>query len=155
MVKPFHLYSLRLGTAVASHGATLHWCLLFTLRKSNQWKIFKMGTKKSPPILSRIEQYLQIYENKKVSDLLGVAPSTVSNWRDRSDVPYSQAVEFANHQSLSLDWLLAGRGPMRRNVEDPPPSLTPDESTLLEAYRSTDEPGRAALLATAKALMRK
>ncbi|MBF0340710.1 MAG: helix-turn-helix domain-containing protein [Magnetococcales bacterium] len=108
-----------------------------------------------PPILSRVCEHLKTDKNQYIAEKLLVEPQTVSTWKSRNDVPFAQAISFAKREKLNLEWLLTGEGPMRRNVEDPPPSLTPDESTLLDAYRSTDEPGRAALLATAKAVMRK
>ncbi|MBF0117033.1 MAG: helix-turn-helix transcriptional regulator [Magnetococcales bacterium] len=72
-----------------------------------------MQIKKSPPILARVEDYLKNNENQFVADKIGVAPQTVSSWKKRGDMPAASAIEFAERESLSLDWLLAGRGPMR------------------------------------------
>ncbi|MBF0602180.1 MAG: helix-turn-helix transcriptional regulator [Nitrospirae bacterium] len=78
-----------------------------------------MQAKKSPPILSRVEDYLKNNENKFVADKIGVAPQTVSSWKKRGDMPSASAIEFAERESLSLDWLLTGRGPMRVETETP------------------------------------
>ncbi|GAB0057347.1 hypothetical protein SIID45300_01674 [Candidatus Magnetaquicoccaceae bacterium FCR-1] len=54
---------------------------------------------------------------------------------------------------MNIDWLLTSEGNMFRSSSSP--TLTPDETALLEAYRAADEAGRAALLITAKAMARK
>jgi len=40
--------------------------------------------------------------------------SVVSNWMRRGTVPLSECLRLAEQQGLSLDWMLAGWGPMRR-----------------------------------------
>lgn len=109
-----------------------------------------MGT--SDLILDRLKQVLPCRDDTSLALRLGVAKSTLSNWRSRDSFPYTIAVQLAGELGLSLDWVLAGVGPPYRcqkeelavaeqqaayNVE-----LTPRQQNLLTLFESLDEDGK-------------
>ena len=63
-----------------------------------------------PPILGRVVSCLNVEKNHEVASALGVTPSTVSNWKERGDIPILQAVNFALREEISVDWILTGKG---------------------------------------------
>lgn len=65
-------------------------------------------------VLSRIAKAADVSKDAEIAKALGVSRSTVATWRARGTVPYEATVEFAERKGLSLDWLLTGVGPMRR-----------------------------------------
>lgn len=70
---------------------------------------------------------------------LGVKRSTLGGWRSRG-MPYSDCVRLAAEKGWSLDWLLAGRGPMRLDEDRPfGPELSPREEAVLTLFRALTE----------------
>ncbi|WP_420905039.1 helix-turn-helix domain-containing protein [Candidatus Magnetaquiglobus chichijimensis] len=72
---------------------------------------------------------------------------------DERDPGPESLTKLSAQMDMNIDWLLTSEGNMFRSSSSP--TLTPDETALLEAYRAADEAGRAALLITAKAMARK
>ncbi|MBF0263515.1 MAG: helix-turn-helix domain-containing protein [Magnetococcales bacterium] len=68
-----------------------------------------------PPILSRIGEYLKTDKNHLIAERLYVEPQTVSTWKGRNDVPFSQAIAFAKRENLNIEWLLTGEGPKSKS----------------------------------------
>lgn len=66
--------------------------------------------------------------NIKVAEALGVNPQAVSNWRNRSTIPWSALFKFAMDNNLSLDWLIAGK----ERQHEPP--LIIQETPRLKAF---------------------
>ncbi|MCQ8103268.1 helix-turn-helix domain containing protein [Methylomonas sp. SURF-2] len=101
-----------------------------------------------------IDRLALIFEAKNDSDLckyLGLARTTLSTWRGRDSVPYAICVQIAQEKGISLDWLLAGEGPMYRNqVAEVSEGYTLDQrhTNLLALFDAvTDEQQREILAA--------
>lgn len=80
---------------------------------------------------------------------------TLASWRKRDRVPYLECIKFSEEHGLSLDWLLTGEGPMRREEQPQPAApavevpegysafeMSPREAAMLELFRSLDEDGQ-------------
>lgn len=65
-------------------------------------------------VLDRIRQALGLSSDGELSRELGIGRSTVGAWRAQGRVPYALCVELHLREGLSLDWLLAGSGEMRK-----------------------------------------
>lgn len=78
----------------------------------------------------------------------------MGNWRSRNSVPYPLCVNVAEDRGISLDWLLTGEGPMRRNndvVEGAiGPVLDPQGKAVMDLFLSLDEAGRREIQSAAE-----
>lgn len=45
---------------------------------------------------------------------LGITPQAVSNYKKKGELPATLVIRFADVHSISLDWLITGRGEMHR-----------------------------------------
>lgn len=114
-----------------------------------------MGNKGAAAVLDRLQQVYGVKNDNQLGEALQVNRSTLGNWRSRNTVPYTICVDVCEKCSVSLDWLLTGEGPMRRE-EAPQPAvpavdvpegysgfeMSPREAALLELFRSLDEDGQ-------------
>ncbi|MEO5347896.1 MAG: helix-turn-helix domain-containing protein [Magnetococcus sp. YQC-9] len=92
--------------------------------------------------------------SSKLNEICGIPKSTAYNYLSGVRTPDAENLALlCSRLGINLNWLLTGEGPMFRSSTSP--TLSPDESALLDAYRAADEAGRAALLITAKAMARK
>lgn len=73
-----------------------------------QQEIFTLGT--TSEVLERLKIALGSASDRELAQQLGVAPSTLSNWRARNSTPYPLCELVAAERRLSLDWLLLGVG---------------------------------------------
>lgn len=109
-----------------------------------------MGNKSAAAVLDRLQQVYGVKNDNQLGEALQVNRSTLGNWRSRNTVPYTICVDVCEKCSVSLDWLLTGEGPMRRDeaapavaAEAPPaPGISPREAAMLELFRSLDEDGQ-------------
>lgn len=62
-------------------------------------------------VINRMKDGTKLRTDRDLAGLLGVGVSTVSGWQKRESVPLKVLLEFAETNSISLDWLLLGRGP--------------------------------------------
>ncbi len=60
-------------------------------------------------ILDKIIEFKGLKNDTALAKLLNVKPTTVSNWRKRSTVPYDLIVSLCEEEGLSLNWLLTGQ----------------------------------------------
>lgn len=73
------------------------------------------GALSADEIMDRLKEALEAPSDGALAKRLGVGRMTVSNWRRRDSRPYPFCIEVALREDVSLDWLLLGRGPMRRS----------------------------------------
>lgn len=71
-----------------------------------------MSSSKSIEILGRLKKITRVKTDSGLSEVLGVSPQTLSSWKGRDRIPYSECVELASAHGISLDWLFGGQGPM-------------------------------------------
>ncbi len=64
-------------------------------------------------VLERLCQLLDCKNDTELATALNVGRTTVSSWRTRGSIPYSECVEVAIRESVLLDWIITGREPMR------------------------------------------
>lgn len=62
-------------------------------------------------VLKRLHEAFDVSSDAQLARKLQISPGTVSSWRARGSIPYESAVEIAEKDGVSLDWLLLGRGP--------------------------------------------
>lgn len=59
-------------------------------------------------VVERMKSVLSLDSDTQLAKILGRAGSSVSNWRVRGNVPIDECIRFAQHYSVSLDWLILG-----------------------------------------------
>lgn len=100
-----------------------------------------LGNKSAASVLDRLHRVFDVKNDNQLGDALQVNRSTLGNWRSRDSVPYTLCVDVAAERGVSLDWLLTGDGPMRREDgargQGKPESAS--EQALLELWRELDE----------------
>jgi len=84
-------------------------------------------------VLERLYKLLNVKNDSQLAKELGIATSTLSNWRTRDTVPYKSCVDVAQQKGISLDWLLMGK-------EDAKPTLI--EASRLFMEQLQDELGQ-------------
>lgn len=77
-------------------------------------------------IIERMKSVLSANTDDELAQSLGKPSSTVRNWKNRNNLPFDIAIEFAETHSLSLDWLVSGK-----EAEQ----LATDEQMMMLAYR--------------------
>nr|DAY08986.1 MAG TPA: CI repressor [Caudoviricetes sp.] len=60
-------------------------------------------------IIERMKEVLGKENDKALSEELGVARTTFSNWKNRNNMPIDMILTFAQNYNLSLDWLIYGK----------------------------------------------
>lgn len=65
-------------------------------------------------ILNRIKTFKKYKTDADLAKRLGVEPHTVSTWRKRETIPHEKLITFCDTEGISLDWLLTGKGPVKR-----------------------------------------
>ncbi len=91
---------------------------------------------------------------KSHAEALGIPAETIKTWRRRREVPAGRLAEFARDWKTPVDWLLHGNAAERASVPHQVNQATapygerlrPDESAILEAFRSASPELRAAAL---------
>jgi hypothetical protein len=78
-------------------------------------EIVKLRNKSTAAVLGRLKSITGTDTDAGLSTALGVSPQTLSSWKSRESTPYSICVDVAERLGVSLDWLLGGTGPMRRD----------------------------------------
>lgn len=114
----------------------------------------------SDQILDRLKQALACRNDSALAVRLGVAKTTLSNWRSRDSFPYTMAVQLAEELGLSLDWVLAGIGkphrqPREQHAVGEPVApygedLSPRQQNLLTLFEALDEGAQREILAVAE-----
>lgn len=66
-------------------------------------------------VLARVSALLGVRDDVHLAELTGVPPQVVSSWRARNKVPYALLVQMAENHQWSLDYVLAGVGPVTRS----------------------------------------
>lgn len=63
---------------------------------------------KTSDILVRVGSVLKSHRGEAIGEALGAAPSTISNWRSRNTVPWSELFNFSKERGVDFVWLLTG-----------------------------------------------
>lgn len=98
-----------------------------------------MGNLSAAAVLDRLHQVYGVDNDNQLAERLQVNRSTMGNWRSRDSVPYTVCVGVAVEHGYSLDWLLTGDGPPRRDAGVAEPDLSASEQAILALYRALDE----------------
>ncbi len=123
---------------------------MFTQIESVKGLLHKLSKINSSDVVDRLQIIYGVNSDSALSTAMEQKRSTVGNWRNRGTVPYAECVSAAAEKGISLDWLLTGEGPMRRDEDAPavaaeaPPAagINPREAAMLELFRSLDEDGQ-------------
>lgn len=84
---------------------------------------------------------------KDAATLCKIPYSSLQNWVNGACDPRSDAlISLASHLGVSIDWLLTGQGPVRRNHPQENtvvvPRLSPAEDSLITLFRSVNDDDR-------------
>lgn len=104
-------------------------------------------------VLDRLMKVFSVDNDSELARKLHVNRQTLGSWRSRQSIPYALCVNVSDTVGISLDWLLAGEGPMLRNAPEtnPTPALTdPREEAMLELFRSLGEAGKREIQSAAE-----
>lgn len=82
-------------------------------------------------IIERMKEVLGKENDKALSEELGVARTTFSNWKNRNNMPIDMILTFAQNYNLSLDWLICGKEKTQ--------ALKATEKMLLTAFNELDD----------------
>lgn len=110
--------------------------------------LHKLDNTSSGQVLERLKAALKVSTDSELAEATQTNRQTLGNWRLRQSIPYSLCVKTAQSKNISLDWLLAGEGPMQRldggksQVEDFP---NPQERSILSLYRSLSSEDQQAI----------
>jgi hypothetical protein len=110
-----------------------------------------MNKKSAGAVLERLRFALGVDNDTELCKLTGVNRQTMSNWKSRDSVPYPLCVTLAESRNISLDWLLTGKGSMRKgeaeeHLQEQP--LTPRQQAVLGLFNALpDEKQREILSA--------
>lgn len=89
-----------------------------------------------PPLPDRVAdavaQAEKNYKVKEIANLCGVSVQTVYDWRKKKTINLKgeTLVEIAELSGLNARWIINGKGAREAN-----PALSPNELTIIEAYR--------------------
>jgi hypothetical protein len=104
-------------------------------------------------VLDRLMTVFSVDNDSELARKLHVNRQTLGSWRSRQSIPYALCVNVSDTVGISLDWLLAGEGPMLRNAPEtnPTPALVdPREEAMLELFRSLGEAGKREIQSAAE-----
>ena len=98
----------------------MSWCNYFVMMPS------------SDEILNRIITLKKLKNDAGLARFLSVRPAIVSNWRSRGTIPYDIVFSFCEHNDISLDYLIRGKGPIHARIYD-------EESNDIPSRRAPEE----------------
>ena len=106
-----------------------------------------MSNVDSAAVVDRLRAVYGVKDDSELTKAMDQKRSTVGNWRNRGTVPYTECVKVAGQHGISLDWLLTGEGPMRRdgiaqagNAEQAGgDDVNPREQAVLALFRELSE----------------
>lgn len=104
-------------------------------------------------VLDRLMTVFSVDNDSELARKLHVNRQTLGSWRSRQSIPYALCVSVSDTVGISLDWLLAGEGPMHRNPPETKPSpalIDPREEAMLELFRSLGEAGKREIQSAAE-----
>lgn len=62
------------------------------------------------PVIDRMRQVIGVKTDIALGAYFGLGTSAVSNWRQRSTMPFDECVILSIRKGVSLDWLILGIG---------------------------------------------
>lgn len=92
----------------------------------------KMPLTKVDQILSRLKLATGASTDKEFAEFLGIDPQSTTSAKKRGEIPSVWLVRVAYRTNISIDWLLFGEGPMRR--DEVPPSISPESCLNVGQY---------------------
>ncbi len=90
-------------------------------------------------ILNRLAQALGTTKDIELAQVLRIKHNTISSWKKRDAVPYKVCVDVAKRENISLNWLLLGDGPMRRQQETGEKYFTGPATTIEKINKNVKE----------------
>lgn len=72
-------------------------------------------------IVERMKKVLGFKSDAELSTFFGGGRSTAGGWKGRGTVPIKEVIQLAIDHSISLDWLILGRGRQQPEIESTPP----------------------------------
>ncbi len=82
-------------------------------------------------IIEQLKKALDKKTDKDLAEFLDLPKQTISNWKNRNNMPLEKIIEFSQRFNLSLDWLITG--------ESKESKLETAERMLLTAFKDLDD----------------
>lgn len=99
-----------------------------------------MSNRNAVAVIARLKELLQVESDSALCEVINVSPQTLSSWKTRDKVPYAICVDYSQIADASLDWLLTGEGPMKKDFSRPfMESITNQERCWIELFRDLPE----------------
>lgn len=97
--------------------------------------------KKHSDYIDRIKAFKGFSSDNSVAETLNLSRSAFSERKKRGSIPYEELSIFSEQEGLSLDWLLTGEGPMKREskVSEELASYSVGDSELSEILQMLKE----------------
>jgi phage repressor protein C with HTH and peptisase S24 domain len=70
-------------------------------------------------VLGRLKNVSSARSEKHLAEILGVRGQAVTSARKRGEIPTGWIIKIGHQFDISLDWIVYGKGPMRRGEERP------------------------------------
>ncbi|GER92657.1 hypothetical protein A45J_0375 [hot springs metagenome] len=104
-------------------------------------------------IADRIKKLKGVLSDNDVAELLGMSRTAFAERKRRDSIPYEELVRFAEQESISLDWLLTGKGEpfikKKEEVMEAEPSMVCEEQSYCnerKTIRLPDDPKLALMM---------
>ncbi|MFU2054333.1 helix-turn-helix domain-containing protein [Gallibacterium anatis] len=60
-------------------------------------------------IMDRMKKISNVSSDKGLAEILGIAPQSITKWKNNDLVPFEQILKIANTYDISIDWLIYGK----------------------------------------------
>jgi hypothetical protein len=103
-------------------------------------------------VISRLKIAINISNDADLAGRMEMKPNTFSNRKKAGSLPYEEIIRLADSESVNINWLFSGEGPMYRDQLQAPPedTLSQRQTNLLQLFDALDEDQQREILATAQ-----
>lgn len=95
-------------------------------------------------IVERLKQLYDVKTDTQLQDKTGIKTNTLRTWKERNSIPYKKLDEISQNESISMNWLLYGKGPVKMeeceklNIDDQ--TDTHNQEEIINFLKELPEP---------------
>lgn len=92
-------------------------------------------------VIERLKIVLNVATQASVAEAMGMSTGDLANRKKRNKIPHDRIYEVASSRNVSIDWLLTGKGFMKRDIlsEASNDHLSPRQRAVLTMFESLSE----------------
>lgn len=91
-------------------------------------------------ILERMRTVCGVKTDRELAKILHIsASSVISSWKSRGRKPYAECEFLAAEMGISMDWLLTGKGPIKRGAPPQAEEISRATKMLIKLMRDMSE----------------